>query len=176
MNKGGIFTIKSKKSEFSDFGWVLPVNKTQHVTHWWHNEWKWNIEDRKVNITGHLVPHKEKESGPIKHIILRILSFFLGNRIISVLKKQLIFKKRKSRFIFDRNIEWNEKTVIISDSIYGINPNQEIIKAPRSSKRHVASADSYHIEDFILNRDFEVKEQSHVNNNIFESKVVVSCC
>jgi hypothetical protein len=175
MNKGGIFTIKNKESCYSNFGWILTDNKTQYVTHWWDQGWEWKTNDNSVKITGHLVPHTEKESAPFKHILLRMASFLFGNKIISILKKQLIFKEKRSQFIYSRSIEFNDNSVIVNDSIGGLKDFHQVIKATRSSKRHVSSADSYHIEDFVLNSGFTVTEQNQIKDNLFESKTIISC-
>ena len=47
--------------------------------------------------------------------------------------------------------------------------------APRSSKRHVASADSFQPEDFVVNRGFAVTEQNQFNKSVFKSEIVISC-
>jgi len=173
-NKGGIITIKNGSSIYSNFGWIVNTKNKQYVSHWWDQDWDWKVHENRIVITGYLVPHQEQESTPFKHIILRAISFLFGNKIISKLKNQLIFKAKKSRFLFNRSIEFNEDSVMINDSIGGVKKEDHIVMAPRSSKRHVASADSYHMEDFVLNRGFEVKNQSRINNKVFESKIVIA--
>ncbi|MCP4978396.1 MAG: hypothetical protein GY931_19795 [Maribacter sp.] len=175
LNKGGIITIKNKDSEYSNYGWILIDNNTQHVTHWWHQGWKWNTDDRIINISGHMVPHTEKESVPLKHILLRIMSYLFGNKIIATLKKQLIFKEKRSQFIFKRIIELKNNEIIINDSISGVNELRQVKKAPRSSKRHVASADSFHKEDFELNNGFTITEENQIKDGVFESEIVIAC-
>jgi len=176
VNKGGILTVKNGDAIYSNFGWLVSANNKQYVTHWWDQDWDWKIVEDRVIISGYLVPHLERESTPLKHMILRITSLIFGNKIITKLKNQLIFKAKKSQFLFNRSIELNEDSIVIKDSINGIHKNYDVELAPRSSKRHVASADSYQKEDFLLNRGFEVIEQNHVNNNIFESEIVITGC
>jgi len=174
-NKGGVITVKNGNSSYSNFGWVVTAKNIQHVTHWWDQDWDWKIHEERIDITGYLAPHLERESTPLKHIILRIISLLFGNKIITKLKNQLIFKAKKSQFLFYRSIEFNDDSIVIKDSINGIKKDHRIEMAPRSSKRHVASADSYHLEDFVLNSGFTVTEQNQVKDNVFESKTVISC-
>ena len=166
--------VLSNAQSYSNFGWIVTTKNKQYVSHWWDQDWDWKMHEDRIVITGFLVPHVEQESTPFKHIILRIISFLFGNRIISKLKNQLIFKAKKSRFLFNRSIEFNDDSIVINDSIDGVKKDDFVVMAPRSSKRHVASADSYHEEDFLLNRGFKVTEQNQISNNIFESKMTVT--
>lgn len=174
-NKGGIFTLKNGDAINSNFGWIVTSKNIQYVSHWWDQDWDWKIDEDRIVITGYLVPHTEQESTPFKHIILRVISFIFGNKIISKLKNQLIFKTKKSQFMFIRSIKFNDDSIVISDSINGVKKDDHIELAPRSSKRHVASADSYQSEDFVVNRGFKVIDQNHLDKSIFKSEIVISC-
>ncbi len=165
--KGGIFTVKFNDNYYTDFGWIVKRGKKQYVHHWWSNGYQFDIRDNSIVVRGKMVLHIETLSNPYYHFILRLISFFIGRRIISILKKSLIFKKGKSNYAFERKIDVEKKKITINDTIFGIRDNDIIEKAPRSSKRHVSSADSFHPEDFERNQSFEVNGFSQRLKNKF---------
>lgn len=174
-NKGGIFTIKNGEAIISNFGWIVTAKNIQYVSHWWDQDWDWKMNEDRIVVTGYLVPHQEQESTPIKHFILRVISFIFGYKIIYKLKNQLIFKAKKSRILFNRSVEFKHDSILINDSIEGVKKDDLIEMAPRSSKRHVASADSFQSEDFVVNRGFKVIDQNNLYGGIFKSEIVISC-
>lgn len=171
--KGGILTLTSQNNYFSNFGWIVTHGKSEFVTHWWDTANQFKSDGNKLKITIRLVPHKENTSTPFKHFILRVISYFLGYKIIGLLKNRLIFKKNKNSYTFEREITFEDHQISIHDIIRGLNGNEVIKKAPRSSKRHVASADSFHIEDFVLAKGFTPEENTLKEKNIFTSSIRV---
>jgi hypothetical protein len=165
--KGGNLTAFCPDGRFSDFGWVVSSGNKEYVTHWWSEEWKKEFNKGEVDescwvISGYFVVHKEIESTPFKHLILRLGSMLLGHRLISILKSKLIFKKKGSSIGFKRRVSVQNNVVQVTDHIDNLISGSKVIRAPRSSKRHVASADSFHSEDFSMNNGFrfeEVREQ-----------------
>ena len=149
--KGGIVTAASEIGEVSDFGWIVERGATQYVTHWWSPAWTFRLDDSGVTIEGAFFPHKEKLSTPFKHVVLRCLSFILGKRLIALLKRVLIFKKGgDAALTFKRTIRRDGAGVSIVDRIAGLAVGDRLLRAPRASKRHVASADSFHRQDLGL--------------------------
>jgi hypothetical protein len=145
--KGGIVTA----GHASDFGWIVERGRTQYVTHWWSDLWTFREDGDGILIEGQFFPHKERLSTPFKHMVLRVLSFVLGRRLTALLKRVLIFKRGgKAELAFSRRIARTGDTVEIADRITGLEPTDTLLRAPRASKRHVASADSYHPQDFAL--------------------------
>jgi hypothetical protein len=157
--KGGIVTAKwPDGSSASDFGWLLQTGKNLLVSHWWSNDWEISISGNSATTKGYLVPHKEHISEPWKHILLRIASFVMGRRLIRILKKLVIFKKPLQTHRLSRTITWEDDTLVITDKITGLATTDTLTRAPRTSKRHVASADSYHPEDLALMTEVERQE------------------
>lgn len=154
LKKGGILTAKNGEAYLSDFGWVILKGNSQYLSHWWNEQWtsSFKIDQEKVfiSITGKLVFHKDRQSTPLMHLMLRILSKLLGYKIISTLKNVLIFKNKYGDFDYSRLITVYPNKVTVEDNFKNIDEDCTILKAPRSSKRLVASADSYHPEDFKL--------------------------
>jgi hypothetical protein len=145
--KGGIATFWFDGVSGSDFGWLVQKGDKAWVSHWWADFWRVKSSGHTVVIEGRLVPHKELLSTPYKHLIIRVLSFVLGARMIGWLKAKMIFKENQvTPYQFRREIRLLSSRVEIEDVIE-TPAGGELIRAPRSSKRHVASADNYHGED-----------------------------
>lgn len=174
-NKGGVMRMLYPNGEsFNDFGWIVKQGKKQFISHWWSTKWESeridNADGTQIVIKGKLFPHKEMDSTPFKHIVLRGISLCLGKSIINMLKGVMIFKTKESPFGFERRIKFNANSVCITDCISGLPDGElEIIPATRISKRHVASADSYNIEDAILTKDVEKDCNSGKNGSTFNA-------
>jgi hypothetical protein len=158
--KGGIVTMTSGPAVASDFGWIVQRGTKQFVSHWWSDAWAFSTKDGAVEIEGQLFPHAEKVSTPAKHIVLRLLSLLLGRRLIGLLKRVLIFKRGGDGPRLRRCVERSDGILVVTDQITGLRPGDELLRAPRASKRHVASADSAHGEDLSLTRGFAVERES----------------
>lgn len=166
--KGGIVSAKwPDGSTASDFGWLIQTDNKLLVSHWWTTAWTTTINEKNATTAGYLVPHKEHVSEPWKHILLRIASFLMGRRLISILKKLVIFKKPLQTHHFTRTITWENEILIITDKITGLSKKDTITRAPRTSKRHVASADSYHPEDLTLLTGIERHETIERQDGVF---------
>ena len=153
--KGGIISLQSGHESASDYGWIIDDGKRQHITHWWSDEWTWKEEAPDfITITGHFYLHRETESSPLKHMVLRAMSLLLGRTIIGRLKSRLIFRRPRSPYHFKRIIKITGQAVVISDTIAGLSDLSRLQRASRPSKRHVASADSFHRDDLDLLHGF----------------------
>ncbi len=151
--KGGICSAihESGNKRWSDYGWILQERDRIYVSHWWKTSWKYQVNEDGVSIEGKMVSHKERASTPGMHIALRLLSFLFGKKLIKLLKEVFIFKKDDSGPSFHRIISLTaDGDIVIRDEMELTSPSAQVKRAPRSSKRHVASADSYHREDMGL--------------------------
>lgn len=158
--KGAVLTLWFGDMAVSDYGWIFSEAKTEWVSHWWGDFWQIETEENQIITKGHLTPHKPNVSTPFKHMVLRGLSLLMGRKIIGLLKEQMIFKEKPNRkYSFVRQINLENQSVIVNDFI-GLPSGAKLIRAPRSSKRHVASADSFHSEDLCLVDDrIDIHEQ-----------------
>ena len=161
LRKGGVFSIHDGEAALADFGWLVASRRRQYASHWWSRDWSILHTSVSDEVSGALVPHKEVESTPWMHIGLRIASLVFGKSIIGLLKKVMIFKKSKSPYTFQRVITVENDAVVIHDEIAGLRPGDAVTPATRSSKRHVASADSYHAEDALLARGWTAARETH---------------
>jgi len=172
--KGGIITIRNQKNHFNDFGWIIFDGKKQFVTHWWTPSIRFTGNPDDLGISGHPVQFKENTSTPFKHFVLRIVSYFSGHKIIHLLKDLLIFRKSDQRFEFKRSIKIQPGKMVITDVISGLKGNEKFVRAPRFSKRHVASADSFHLEDMAMVKGYEYNTRSQVSGRNFEATTIVN--
>lgn len=172
--KGGIVTLFDDNGRsISDFGWVIPDGERLWVNHWWSEQWKTEEQDGRIVVTGPLTAHRYARNTPFRHMALRWVSLFFGHRIISFLKERLIFKKSaNSTYAFRREIEFAADQVVVRDE-FPFPPGAAPKPARRASQRHVASADSFHFEDF-RNSDPECRivceEKISVSNGIFSAE------
>jgi len=164
MKKGGNFTVFSHFLNCSDFGWVVKSKGECFTSHWWSNDWKTKITNDCCIVSGYLFSHVEIKSNPFNHFLLRISSFFMGRKLISFLKNRLIFKKKKNIINFIRIINFNNNSIVVEDKFDQHPVDCIFIRAPRSSKRHVASADSFHYEDLSLG-NCQANEKRVISNN-----------
>jgi hypothetical protein len=172
--KGGIITIRNSDNYFNDFGWIIFDGDKQFVTHWWTPSTQFSGTSESLEITGHPVQFKENTSTPLKHLILRTVSYFSGHKIISLLKNLLIFRKGAQRIVFRRSIKIQSDKVVITDEFSGLKGNESIVKAPRFSKRHVASADSFHIEDMTMIKGYTFSTEIQKNGKLFKATTIVN--
>ena len=162
LKKGGCARLTGfdgKPDSISDWGWQYQFKKRVFVSHWWSKDWTIRTSTPGTwEISGTMREHKEQTSTPWMHMALRFLSFLLGEKLISILKNVMIFKKSNSPVRFKRTIRITEKGFETDDeliSAIGINPAP--LAAPRASKRHVASADSFHPGDCPQTESFTVE-------------------
>ena len=72
----------------------------------------------------------------------------------------MIFKRvRGNSYKIIRKITITQERIIIKDNILNVGYNNNIFRAPRSSKRHVASADCFHAEDLLTMAVFKEKRK-----------------
>jgi hypothetical protein len=158
--KGAIATFCFGEATVTDYGWVLSDGKQEWVSHWWADFWETKRTENEIMVSGFLTPHSENESAPLKHMALRGLSLIFGRKIIGLLKDKLIFKERASSpYTFTRSIRFDAGEITVCDE-FKLDEGMTFKRAPRSSKRHVASADSYHDEDCVSVGDGVIRKET----------------
>ena len=148
LRKGGIFSHHAGSGWVCDFGWMVEAAGRQFISHWWSWDWQYGQGRSQLWVEGSLYEHKDIASTPGRHMALRIASYVAGSRLIGALKKKLIFEKARSPIGFRRTMKWSSDTIRVVDTFTNLPAGAKFLPAPRSSKRHVASADSFQAEDF----------------------------
>ncbi|MGD0349304.1 MAG: hypothetical protein ABSB84_03180 [Verrucomicrobiota bacterium] len=159
LRKGGIFSLHAGGGWVCDFGWMVEAAGRQFISHWWSGDWQYGQSRSQLWVEGSLYEHKDIASTPGRHLALRISSFVAGSRLIGALKKKLVFEKARSQIGFRRTLEWSRDTIRVVDTFTNLPVAAKFLPAPRSSKRHVSSADWFHAEDFQRLKGFEVARQ-----------------
>jgi len=166
LRKGGCFSATYGGGRISDFGWIVRQDGKEFVSHWWSNDWEIGVESGVSFSRGRLFAHREFSNSPWKHIALRITSRLAGSRIIGILKSFLIFKKpSRNAPTFERYVSTIAGGIVVEDSIIGLHGVAVVHRAPRASKRHVASADSWHLEDACLVSGFTMTEEREASGS-----------
>ena len=137
------------KEVFNDFGYrIFCGEKGTAVTNWVDPAYVIKYKDHKASVEGCFNLIKSQMPTPLKHMGLRVLSFFLGNRLIGFLKKQLIFINKHLEVNFKREIIFGEEKIQIVDKIRS---SKEVnIKSANSlSLRHVASGKFFKFSELV---------------------------
>lgn len=152
LRKGGVINVlDSSGLKYSDFGFrIKEPNGSIAVSHWQDIDYaiqmKESAEGLQLEVNGVMRYQKYLRPSPLKHIILRIISRIFGNTIIPLLKKQLIFRDKKSPYSFTRKIILNENKLLMEDDLSGI-ASKTIERARHYSMRHVSSAGRFCMEE-----------------------------
>ncbi len=175
VKKGGIFyQCRPEQILYVDFGWRKIIGKGKiAVTHWQNEANEVSIKKASdqtiIVIKGKMKNHSWMKSSPLKHSILRILSFLLGNRLIPLLKKVMIFGKHSSDISFYRKLIISVNQVEIHDNFNGLNiKKQKLYRAPHHSLRHVASAGLFAPEELLKQNSNILKEHNTSSYLVFK--------
>ena len=158
-HKGGCFLWSRGEQVVADYGWLVHHGSEAAVNHWWSRDWKAQDGEGNYGVSGNLFEHSSATSSPLKHIVLRVLSFLFGRHLIGFLKSKLIFKSGSGSIGFSRQLQVEGESLVVVDKFSNLPSAATIKRAPRSSKRHVSSADSYHLEDLLLCQNLILNEQ-----------------
>jgi hypothetical protein len=145
-NKGGVLSILfSNGSSAIDYGWSINVKGKKYTTYWYSQPLSVEKNITNITIITGMFRVKEFISTPGKHILLRIISYFFGIRIILFLKSIMIFKKSDPKIQFKREVKVLSDQVLVLDEIsvpHSVSLN-DLMRATKHSARHVASADTF---------------------------------
>jgi len=153
LKKGGIVSIYSPSGiGATDYGWRQRIGRRKvAVTHWLHPSYitEMNGEMTGFTVSGKMSVHSWMVPGPLKHVILRMTSFLLGNRLIPLLKKVMIFNEKEAGINFVRRIKLTDDQLIINDTFTSSSGDLELYRAPHYSLRHVSSAGQFVPEELL---------------------------
>jgi hypothetical protein len=150
-HKGGLVRLHSSGAETAvDHGWRVRQGSTVWTNNWWSEHWTVKAEPGAIKVEGNLFPSRYRLSTPIAHVTLRVMAWLFGRRIIPVLKRLLIFRRRgESPVRFEREVKATGNGFCLTDLLVARRP-ATATPAPRQNLRHVASGDSFHVEDLAV--------------------------
>ena len=169
--KGGLFRIHFKDSiPAIDNGWRLYRNGKMWTTNWWSDDSKIIIKENSVSIEDYSREGHYFESKPYKHILLRMVAWIFRGWIIPHLKEKMIFRKKTTKGPqFKRVVKIDGEKMEIADS-FRTEHSFKAQRSPRQNIRHVASADSFSIEDFGRS---VIHQEAVLIDSTFESKLSI---
>ena len=144
--KGGVIYIwKNNKPHFIHPGWeIILLGKKIAVTNWLQ-DWQVTLIEKpdslSLLIIGPAIQVQPKKPSLLSHFLLRISSLLLQNKLIPLLKNQLIFPIKKSPINFQRRVDLYQNKIQINDQLTSDSVIMEkVYPASNFSKRHIASS------------------------------------
>ncbi|MBI2135951.1 hypothetical protein HYU06_02690 [Candidatus Woesearchaeota archaeon] len=126
LSKGGVTSVfdkKTKRKILNDCGYRAFIGSKVYVTNWINNGYKAEISSPE-NYTNNILKvesyfYRAKFHTPttVQHFLLRIASFFVGRKIIPLMKKIFILPSKKSRIRLTREINISNNGINIKDEI-----------------------------------------------------------
>ena len=152
--KGAVLKVVSRQGTIAvDYGWRCEDRRRLCVTNFWNEKFHCLVNDLngpnggfEIHVEGSMVPITWFRPSPLKHMILRLTSFFLGTHLMPWLKKLLIFRTAGGALLFKRTIVIRDEAVL-RDLITGRETTTKSWRAARPSARHVSSAGSFAWEE-----------------------------
>ena len=164
--KGGILRIHDHRNKNIYFqnGYRAFDNSKISTNNFQSKNWKLKISKGKFIIFGSFIDCKFLKPNTLKHMTLRMLSYFLNKKIIAYIKNFIIFNKPNEKLIFKREIQIDNH-IRIKDIFLGFK-FKNLKLNNKQNLRHVASADTFSDEDFA--DDISTLKNIVINKNKFE--------
>lgn len=154
LKKGGVIKLwNSDREMFADCGYRVNYgNGRVAATNWIDPDYQYNVSEKTMDVSGKMNLISLKVPSPALHAGLRIVSFFLGSKIIGFLKKTIIFVDKHTNVTFKRSISFEDEHVYIAD--FFESPDDFcLVRACNMSLRHVASGKFFAATDLMSQDD-----------------------
>ncbi|MCD6364980.1 MAG: hypothetical protein J7M14_03810 [Planctomycetes bacterium] len=183
LSKGGVITVFTRNNNsFRDCGYRIKQGKTIAANNFID---KYNIRKDGTTfvISGHMNSMKPVVSTPLNHIVLRIISIFMKNRLIPYLKKNVIHSSRRNNISFSRQVEFEKEGITITDSINCKRKADIISECDRFSLRYVPSSKFFQLNELDGHFDthvfrninsLKIKKYFDVKNNKIKKEIISS--
>ena len=148
--KGGLVRIQRAAGGGTrvEHGWRVRRGKAIWASNWWGDHWRMHATADHIRVEGRLQACRYQTATPPKHLVLRALSWLMRERLVAWLKRMLIFRPGNARGPeFRREVRVTSDALEIDDRL-GPLAGGVARPAPRQNLRHVASADSFHAEEW----------------------------
>jgi hypothetical protein len=170
LKKGGVcYVYKDKKLTFFNHGYRYKNGKIA-VSNCLDGNESISINYNEILIKQNFILKKFLKSSPLKHIILRVISFLFGKKIIPLLKKILIFSNNKYPIILYRKFIFKNDTLYIEDIIESNVYLDKIYISSPYSLRHVASAFRFTTNELI---DYDQYKNFEKSNNKLKINYII---
>lgn len=164
LKKGGILKIfRQGKEIFLDCGYRINYGKgAVATTNWLDDGYIYKFNDGGYMISGIMNKVKLRTNTPPRLIMLRIIAFIFGNKIINMLKKLIIFNNKHCDIKYTRKITFNDTSVDVYDEISS-EKALYLESATNMSLRHVASGKFFMTSD-MLTKYSKIKIVGKISN------------
>lgn len=148
-HKGGLVRIhRLGQPPLIETGWRIHQGHHLWTSHWWSSDWQVQKDTQQISIQGPCQKAAFHLPTPVKHGILRLLAWIFHDKLIPLLKQQMIFRAGSAKVPgFERRVQIDDYAVVIQDRITAL-PGAIARPSPRQNLRHVASADSFSPEEW----------------------------
>lgn len=164
-NKGGLTRVhRMDKPPIADHGWrARPASGRLFTSSWWSPPASIERSEDSIAISSTFQSFRFRMPTPARHAVLRLLAFPLRRRLIGILKRMLIFRPGLGTGpSYRRVVQVSAHRVRIEDRFGGLG-GFTLSRSPRQNLRHVASADSFSVEEFdSLAEPVQPATQTHV--------------
>ncbi len=179
LSKGGVTSVfdkKTKKRILNDCGYRAFIGNAVYVTNWINNDYKAeltsavNYDDNTLKVASYFYKAKFHTPTPIQHVILRIASFFVGRKIIPLMKKMFILQSKKSNIKLIREINISNKSINIRDEISSLVRISTLKSSEGLSLRYCPSSRFFQ-NSTLLRKNYPYKEHD-VKDAKVEKRIV----
>jgi hypothetical protein len=148
--KGGLVRVHRQGAvPVVDHGWRIRRGKGLWTTNWWSSHWKIGFAGDRLTLDGQAQAVGYTRATVLRHMVLRMLSRVLHDRVTPLLKRIMIFRKGSDTGArFCREVLLADGAVRVTDR-FGPWEGAQAEAGPRQNLRHVASADSFHVEEWL---------------------------
>ncbi|NJO50933.1 MAG: hypothetical protein HC840_17480, partial [Leptolyngbyaceae cyanobacterium RM2_2_4] len=148
-HKGGLVRIhRQNQPPIVDHGWRIEAKGKLWTSNWWSDEWTIQRRGQEISIGCNCQKTQFHVATPVKHVILRLLAWLFGEKLVPFLKQKMIFRSGKADGPqFARRVRINATGVELQDQIEKWE-GAIATTSPRQNLRHVASADSFSPEEW----------------------------
>ena len=173
LQKGGCFKLYSKEGDsLSDSGYIVCQPKTLAINNWIDFDNKVVVTKNTLEVEGAFHKMMNRVPTPFWHFALRLVTFFLGKRVLPFLKKHLILRDKPIGVKFKRVIEYNDINIRVTDKVFSTNGKVfDLYEAGSLSYRYVAPTNYFSTEEL---SDFHSKGVSLGKNlsSIYVEKTI----
>lgn len=152
--KGGLVRIHRRDGPpVVDHGWRLREERPGGrlwASNWWEpGSWSVDWRDGGVRVRGACRWVGYTASTPGRHLALRLAARLLGDRLVPILKRLMIFRPGGGGGpAFERTVQVGDAGVEVRDRL-AVPEGVRADRSPRQNLRHVASADSFSPEELL---------------------------
>jgi hypothetical protein len=170
--KGGVFKIMDKKKFImhTDAGYRVRYKGSLCVSEW-PNKNKFKLDKNSITVKSYFMKKKFFVQSPLKQTVIKLISSFIGDWVVSLSKKILIYGKNKpiKDMGFKRRVVFEDSSLTVYDEIFAGDREVEALRMNGLSMRHTASSKFFQINSLgnkIQQDKFSFKRKKKISTRI----------